>query len=423
MLEQFCVKNVFSFKERACLDFRAATKKGTSGEEVKCETVDFFGMRDAKKSERLLKQMYLYGSNASGKSNLLKAMKFFIELIHFGTLSNISERRQMDEISPFLLDGESGDLSSEFEIVMLCNGIKYKYELSINLREEKIIKEKFSQLLLKRGAERGIFERTDNGHLEVQDETLSIFKNRLEKRLPDKTLLLSIVANFIDSAKDFTECIEKIKVCSLRQEVRDGQDYFFQTSYDLALGNPKIQEDMVELLQSVDFGLKKFHAYKRKEDEDETAQKFLQFFHNKKEPDEEVAFSLRMESSGTLQTFALAGIILNAIQNEEIVFIDEFQSSLHPHVQQALVKYIESKNKKSKAQFVFATHDVCLLDKEYVWTDQVWFAEKNKFGESTLASLADYRLRTDKLSYARSYLNGEFGAVPLINSAVFLTED
>jgi AAA15 family ATPase/GTPase len=89
--------------------------------------------------------------------------------------------------------------------------------------------------------------------------------------------------------------------------------------------------------------------------------------------------------------------------------IDELHNQLHPLLQKYIVDLFYNSN--TVAQLIYTTHDTTLLDKQYVRRDQIWFTNKNEYGESTLYSLADYKIRNDK-SFTKDYLSGAFDAIP-----------
>lgn len=64
---------------------------------------------------------------------------------------------------------------------------------------------------------------------------------------------------------------------------------------------------------------------------------------------------------------------------------------------------------------IFATHDITQLDNEILRRDQIWFAEKDEFGKSTIFSLSDVKGIRDTTPYDKWYNAGQFGAIPIIN--------
>jgi hypothetical protein len=125
------------------------------------------------------------------------------------------------------------------------------------------------------------------------------------------------------------------------------------------------------------------------------------------------------ESSGTRKFFALTGPVLNVIENGYSLVVDELDSKLHPNLICKLVSLFNSKElNPNNAQLIFNTHDTNLLSSGLFRRDQVWFTEKDKFGEARLYSLADFKSdevrKTDP--FEDNYIRGKYGAVPFLES-------
>jgi AAA15 family ATPase/GTPase len=123
------------------------------------------------------------------------------------------------------------------------------------------------------------------------------------------------------------------------------------------------------------------------------------------------------ESFGTRKFFALSGPILDSLENGYTLVADELDSKLHPNLVCKLVALFNSKNSNPKnAQLIFNTHDTNLLSAEVFRKDQVWFTEKDKYGEAKLYALSDFR--TDQVrkneAFEENYIRGKYGAVPFL---------
>jgi AAA15 family ATPase/GTPase len=136
------------------------------------------------------------------------------------------------------------------------------------------------------------------------------------------------------------------------------------------------------------------------------------------------------ESSGTQKFFALAGPILDVIENGYTLIVDELDSKLHPNLVCKIVSLFNSKEfNKKNAQLIFNTHDTNLLSSDLFRRDQIWFANKNKYGEAKLYSLADFKSDEvrKKEHFEDNYINGKYGAVPFLgffdNLNFLLTEN
>lgn len=127
-----------------------------------------------------------------------------------------------------------------------------------------------------------------------------------------------------------------------------------------------------------------------------------------------VPFNFFKESDGTQQMFALSAPFINSLEESNTLIIDELDSSLHPLMCRYILKMFNSGDHNAKdAQLIFTTHDISLLDEDLLRRDQVWFAQKDKFGASELFSLMDLKERSN-LNFAKRYLEGRYGALPYI---------
>jgi uncharacterized protein len=123
------------------------------------------------------------------------------------------------------------------------------------------------------------------------------------------------------------------------------------------------------------------------------------------------------ESDGTRKIFMLASILLYTLKNGSILVVDEFDARWHPLMGRAIVKLFNSNETNPKnAQLILMTHDTNLLSNKIFRRDQIWFTEKDRYGATTLRSLAEYRVRNDA-SYGSDYITGKYGAIPYIQGS------
>ena len=136
------------------------------------------------------------------------------------------------------------------------------------------------------------------------------------------------------------------------------------------------------------------------------------------------------ESEGTRRLFALAGLLIDTLKQGKILFIDEFDSSIHPLITCAVINLFNSKDTNPKnAQIIFITHDTNLLSHKIFRRDQVWFAEKDEQGSTHLYSLAEYKIPPEEdskedtfkkvrndASFEDNYIHGKYGAIPFIGN-------
>jgi hypothetical protein len=151
----------------------------------------------------------------------------------------------------------------------------------------------------------------------------------------------------------------------------------------------------------------------------QVAQRSLKFLYKKYNMDgekigNELLDFFAEESEGTQQMFALSAPIIDTLEKGNILFIDEIDASLHPILCQYLISIFNSKEKNpNNAQLIFTTHDISLLDENFLRRDQIYFTDKDKKGATALFSLADISERKG-VNFAKRYLEGRYNALPYI---------
>ncbi|NEQ63812.1 MAG: ATP-binding protein [Moorea sp. SIO4A1] len=128
-----------------------------------------------------------------------------------------------------------------------------------------------------------------------------------------------------------------------------------------------------------------------------------------------IRFELEDESDGTQRLFEMGGYWIDALDNGEILIIDELDRSLHPVISTYLIKEFNDKSaNQNNAQLIFTTHDTTFLDRDIFNQDQVWFTEKDSNNSTQLYSLLDFKPRQDE-SLQKGYLKGRYGAIPFVS--------
>ena len=127
----------------------------------------------------------------------------------------------------------------------------------------------------------------------------------------------------------------------------------------------------------------------------------------------EKLFDLQQESTGTLRFLAYIQNIIEMISKGGVFIVDEMSARLHPLLTKLIVDiFCSSQNKK--AQLIFTTHDISLLNNNQFRRDEIVFVDKNERGESTLYALSDIKVREDA-TFSKDYLQGKYGAIPIFN--------
>lgn len=424
MLLEFSVKNFLSFKDKITFSMEAAT--GSENEEnIIIEN-----------NEKILKTTALYGANASGKTNLIKAFTAVIMMVRMSNNRQIGEK--LMQMESFAFDEETKNKPCEFETVFISNGNKYIYGFVAN--KDKIYEEYLYQYFSAKATR--IFERTncnDYKFLQSDEGKLNAIK---EKNTDNKLFLATATTWNYDKTKDaylwFAQNIETYTGGSFLN------DYAIESfSND---ENEELKKFTLKLLEEADIVIKDFSVEIEERDVDSNLLMLLKNLNmptptnQQKQRDVKIrmvhevkdnnniikSYDLNLinESSGTQILFSFAPILKNVFENGKILVIDEIERSLHPSLVEMIIKFFHnSEINKGNAQLIFNTHDTNLLSLEIFRRDQIWFAEKNpEKGATDLYPLDDFPVRKTE-NIQKGYLNGRYGAIPFVAMGTGLWEE
>ncbi len=420
MLIEFSVENFRSIKEKQTLSMLSSGKVSEHPENLMITKNNF----------RLNKSSIIYGRNASGKTNLLMAMKALEFLVRRSVHFKLDQ--EIPPYEPFKLDKISCDKPTNFEIDFIAiDNVRYKYSLSYSKSE--IIDE--SLFYYPKGQPAKLFVREQTKPI-LFGTSIKGDRRSIEKQLLNNQLFLSKGAN---------SNIEQLKAPYLFFNkyifARIFSDFDFDdsliNSYTRAIAekkDTKLKENLDKLIRIADTGISsimvnevsidkiKFpdglseDAKKRILDRNKYEIKTIHKIYDEGITSGEITFDLHEESMGTIKLLAVGGMILDALSDGTVLIIDELDKSLHPLLTRILIKLFHNpKTNPKNAQLIFATHDVSLLDKELFRRDQIWFTEKETAGATKLYSLSDIKGIRKEFSYEKWYLSGRFGGTPVIN--------
>ena len=419
MLIQFTVGNFRSFKEPVTLSMVAAKLNALEPE------IDLNNTFRVEDDLTLLTSAAIYGANASGKSNIVKALAFTSWLVK----NSSKESQASDPINtmPFRLDEETEHKPSYFEVVFRLEGIPYRYGFEVT--REKVETEwlfysprgKEAKLFVREGDEI-ILSRAYQGSPSVKTVTRP------------NALFLSVAAQFNgETAKKVLGWFDSIGIISGLDDVgyRDFTTKMFSE-------DSSYRERILELILSSDVGINGVAAEKTdihdpkvlpKELSQELKDFLLRQLKDKEEivtfksihhktfengAVEQILFDMEEESEGTRKLFYLSGPVIETLLNGGVLVIDEIEARMHTLLTRKLIGLFNSEISNPKhAQLIFATHDTNLLSNKLFRRDQIWFVEKDEFGASHLYSLAELKVRNDR-SFENDYLQGRYGGIPIL---------
>lgn len=392
MLINFRFKNFLSYKDEASL-LMTPVKSFKEHSDTHIIT--------NKNQVNILKSAAIYGSNGGGKTNLINAiiyMMYCVNSSYSDSLKKQSERPNADYF--FKLSTTTINTPTLFEVTIIENNIIYRYGFEI--KEYEIISE---WLYRKNEVETLLFNR--NG----QDFTIN------NKGLPEgKKYKDAVNSNVL-----FLTYLAQNNAL----EAKHVHHWFSDVNAISGLENTQFNK-MTGTLLNHDENFKKWL---------ELAIKFLDIknvstdkdgkeiftYHNLYDDNhmivDTVEFSLkRDESDGTCKLIYLLGAIYDTLKWGKVLFIDELDSKLHPNLSIKLLNFFHVLNKK-KAQIIFTAHDAIMMDKEYFRRDQIWFIDRNSFGESELYSMSEFDTSVVKNTsdFKKKYLNSIFGAAESID--------
>lgn len=424
---------------------------------------------------KLLKFASIFGANASGKTNLVKALGYVQSKI---TNDSDSTNRNLY----FKGKTDNSNKPSYFELEILLNDKVYSYGFEILIEKNQIVSEWLIELQDK-NEEKIIFSRnlktkeyeilkkiTDKSNKErlnvyfddVKENNSVLFlkeMNRSKENIYKKQSELSIfqdIYNWFDLKLDV----------SRSNKISSGYSYLL---------NDKISNQVIETIQSFGTGINSFEfkpidkaelfkdmpkTWYNKFNKDldkiiklkaknglqhsdfnqnlggypigglRTNQNFnILYFNNElnicaaemklKHNNSVGEFVFEEESDGTQILFDLLELFFN--KQDKVYVIDELDKSLHPQLTYKFVKLFLEKAKKSNTQLIVTTHESRLLDFDLLRQDEIWLVDKNKFGASVIYSLDEYNVRYDK-KIDKAYLEGRYGGVPIFTT-LFPLED
>lgn len=415
MLIEFTVENFRSFRKKQTFSLLASKDK---------ELLEQNTFRANKYN--LLKTEIVYGANASGKSTLFMAL---ISLLKFSVLSGPrSQKGDTIDIAPFMLDVNNQNEPSFFEILFILENedstpIRYRY--GIKLDRKHVIEEYL--FAVNKIKEVNLFDRIEQS-ITPNKTYFPESENFNTKTVRDNASYLSVCAqNNGEISGKIIKYFKKITVTSgidtppfiTMERINRGENLNRITKFlqfaDIQVQGLKKQRTPVTF-DIPDPDLAEF--LKKKFPNAENDQ--ISYAHNLYDKEEKKGFwyfTEDLESLGTRKLFNYAGVILPTLDNGGVLFIDEFDSSLHPLIVENIIKLFNDKRfNKNNAQLIVSCQSVSLMTNKLFRRDQIWICEKDKYGASEIYSLMDFEdlVRKDA-NFNKNYLAGKYGGVPNID--------
>ena len=373
----------------------------------------------------MLRCAAIFGANASGKTNVLKAIDFMIDCIR----DSQSQWRPEGGIprTPFLLD-ETRDQPSSFRLDFVFDNTRFEYGFTIDSTR---VLEEYLDAWVPGGRKTKWFDRKANQKTDF-GKKLTGENRTIENLTRANSLFLSAAAqnNHAMLLPIYTWLTTRIRVL--------GPERLALPTVRGCVDDPKVKERVLNLLRTADLGIVDFElkdepfdlnnpflvAIKKAITEvvkdlpspvefPDKAEK-VELLHRAK-GGQRVPVSIGEESRGTSAYLGLLGPCLEALKVGGLICIDELNASMHPLLATRIVRLFNSPTSNpSGAQLIFDSHDTNLLQRSTLRRDQVWFTEKDEEGATHLYPLSDFKTRQHQ-DIEKGYLEGRYGGIPFLD--------
>ena len=416
MLAEFRVKNFRSLRDEQVMSLVAS-----SDETLRDSHTIPTGIKAV---PTLLRSAVVYGANASGKSNLIKAIQFMRGVVLES--ATLQPSQAFSGLQPFKLDSESKHQPTEFEVTFILDGVRYQYGFAMTTN--RIVSE--TLLVYRAFKPQRWFDRRfdpesgkDIYHL---GSGLKGAKSLWEGATRPNALFLSTAAQLNSDAlrpifdwfanglvifNEHTQLSLDFSVQMLKHQDRRKTICDFLRAADISISDIEVATKQARV-HSFRFDLA---TGKREENDGEQSVDELRFHHETEQG--KAIFDLRDESNGTRNLLSLAGPLLDILSKGIVLIVDELDTSLHTLLVQAIVHlFHQPEVNAGGAQLLFTTHDTALLGAYGLFRrDQIWLVDKGSEQSSTLYPLTDFGARKNE-ALERGYLQGRYGAVPFLNT-------
>lgn len=424
MIKSISIKNFRSIKDPLVLDMERSGRKKS----------ELYNYRNTGNFELTLSTV-IYGANASGKSNVLKAFKALEYLVLHS--SRFDPESKINPYEPFRLSVNSKEKPVEIELDFFTDSIRYVYTVHFTLQRIE-----FERLVFyPNGREALLFERKAAEEIDF-GQYFQGEKKAIEKlTLPNQLFLSKAASNNAESClpvfQFFKSGIQIFPFLYPHQE--SGLERLF--ARQLA-ENPEsdFANKLNALICALDTGISKITV----KEEDISQLKFPEnlpleiktklledyryrirtvhdLFDQNGEKIGTEEFDITEESSGTRSMIPMAGLILEALEKGQVLIMDEFEKNLHPMITSYLIQLFHNElTNPSKAQLILATHDITQLNEETFNRDQIWFTEKNGYGATELYRCSNINGLRINAPLDKWYMSGRLGATAIINDVDFI---
>ena len=413
MIQEFSITNTFSIKDTQTISFEAVN----TGEEDKIHIVE-------QADKKILKMACIYGANASGKTNMAHAFKFYMGFLLFSFIELKPD--EPTRFTPFLFDEESKNKPGRFNLIFYANDfdnenktIRYEYNLELN--EKEVVYE--SLYYSPKGQKKLIFERT------TESIKWGSFVRGTKKVIEDLTRPnSSLIGAGAQVNHPIFSYIYKHFSNRIKSDFQFNGEGLSEDVMQLIVTDKDFKNKVIGLLSAADFGsitdfkveshfvpdavIKMLPSSVQDEilkSGKKPVNRVLKVVHHY---DKDYELPLVLESAGTTKMLELT-MPLVQLADSSVAVIDEIETSLHQVLLETFIQlYLET---STDSQLIFTTHNQDLLDSDLLRDDEVWFCYKTDKGNSIYNSITDFTGIRKETSRKKLYEAGKFGGLPVVD--------
>lgn len=397
------MENIYSIKNRVRLDFRAANMNSAQTKLLTSNVFEWNG-------QKILKTIGLFGPNAAGKSNIIKAIYFFCRTVLDSHQYNVNKK--FFDFIPFKFEGYENK-PSRFFINFVTNGVEYEYEYTIT--RESILSESLYYYPNHRKAK--IFEKKEGKPYTFGTKVLLRPKEVADSLTP-KNLYLSRAAamnrEMAQTVYHFFMHEFMLDLFPLNSELLRAN---FMEYKPLILKAMHIcDSDIQDIIMKRRTSLQPVQAIQSNGELSLEIRpvEVLQFKTTHKQ-DPKVQFDMdEEESEGTKRLFNIVTRLIDVIRHGKSLMLDEFDRQLHTHLADFIIDLVHA---TPTSQFLFTSHNTNLMDMGRFRRDQVVYVNKCADGSTEVYSLADFKDFRETMDAEKGYLQGRFDAIPYVQSS------
>lgn len=426
MLCQFNFKNFRSYKDDATIDMQAASQDNSSG--LFADSL-IYGDDNSK---AFLPVVAVFGTNAGGKSNALKALTCLVELIIkplslFNKDKYLPLTRESILCTPFEFDSTSREKPTEFEIFFREKSKKdeaeteYEYRYYISILNNVILEESLHRKKTEKNSRQTcVFERSQVQSSDNKLETSIVLgpcirkdiKNSLRSDVIKENIPYLSVLALTYNLEPINTAISFFASCiSANYAIPSFENYIMLSN------DENFQNDIVHIMNDMGINISGIEIEKLDKDSNK-----INVYFDHKVNDNVYRLGYYNESDGTQKLFNVLPYVYRSLKDGNLLIVDELDAKLHPLLLRNIIMLFKNKDVNKKgSQLIFTSHDVSIMKSSVLRPDEIWFACKKEDESSDLYSLSELRDENgNKISpntaYNKQYLEGRYGADPIFGS-------